>query len=154
MDWSFSILIGAAVSATVGALLGQARGRTADGAFLSAFLGPIGWLLIALGPDGRCKCPHCRAPVPDGASVCCHCTRELVSAPAARPPEAQPVPQPQPLPPAVATAPAPVVTDYYLRERQECPACGMMNPVTAAQMTTGLRCARCQVGWVPLAAKR
>jgi hypothetical protein len=35
----------------VGWVIGERKGRPAAGFFLGALLGPIGWLVVAVGPD-------------------------------------------------------------------------------------------------------
>lgn len=130
------------VGAVVGGVIGQYRNRVVEGVIGGFFFGPIAWLLLLFGPDTRRKCGQCLGAVPATARVCCHCGRDL-PAPYVEPVTSRaPIRAPAPLPPRDPDA-------EYLREREECPACGMLNPVTRGQLRTGLRCARCQVGFVP-----
>jgi hypothetical protein len=66
----------------VGGLIGDRKGRTAVGAVLGLLLGPMGWLIVALGPDYKHatetkKCPFCAEVVKREAVVCKHCGREF-----------------------------------------------------------------------------
>lgn len=45
------LLIAGAAMVIIGALIGERKGRAGAGAFFSLLLGPLGWLLIAAGPD-------------------------------------------------------------------------------------------------------
>jgi hypothetical protein len=45
--------IGLFISALIGAAIGQTRGRTSAGFWWGLFLGPIGWLLVLLGPNPK-----------------------------------------------------------------------------------------------------
>lgn len=61
----------------VGAVIGQRKGRTAAGLCWGLVLGPIGWLLVGLGPSRRelqsVACPHCAGVLPKGQAECRHC---------------------------------------------------------------------------------
>jgi len=59
--WLWAIL-----GALVGAAIGQRKGRVGAGFFFGLILGPIGWLVIAVGPDLRQNVPA-SAPPPAGA---------------------------------------------------------------------------------------
>ena len=86
MQWLFFWAI---IGAFVGALVGERKGRRGEGAALGAILGPLGWLLIALGPDYKAerertesrKCPFCAELVKREAKVCKHCGRDLAPEP-------------------------------------------------------------------------
>lgn len=80
-------LAGPFVCALVGSAIGANRGRRGAGTLLGLLLGPIGWIVVLLGPDYRAACAHCRAPLaaPD-ATVCARCGREQPP-PARRPGE-------------------------------------------------------------------
>lgn len=104
----------------VGMLIGRLKGRETAG-FLWGFLGPLGWLVIACGPDLRRKCPACLGAVPEDAAACRNCGRDL-----------PPKPEPQ------------------KRTRMViCPACDLEQPALDQQLETGLKCASCGVGFVP-----
>jgi zinc-ribbon domain len=70
------------VGRLVGAFVGERNGRLGQGAVLGILLGPIGWLVVGLGPDyGQAKetkkCPFCAELVKPEAKVCKHCGRDL-----------------------------------------------------------------------------
>ncbi len=64
----------------IGAALGQRKNRAGAGFFFGLLLGPIGWLIVAVGPDytpGR-VCSACKGKVPFDATKCMHCGSDLV----------------------------------------------------------------------------
>ncbi len=67
----------------IGALIGSGyRGRSMAGLFWGALLGPLGWILVALGPDHRSVrfgvCPHCAGKLSVGSSDCPHCKNRVL----------------------------------------------------------------------------
>jgi hypothetical protein len=77
------ILLWAVIGGIVGAMIGQKKGRTGEGGALGAILGPLGWLVVALGPDYKAenetmKCPFCAELVKREAKICKHCGKELI----------------------------------------------------------------------------
>jgi hypothetical protein len=78
--YSFSwgtLLWGMLLSALAGAVIGKFRGRAFVGGLVGLLLGPVGWLLILLGPDHRAKCPECRGVIDPRAKRCPHCREPL-----------------------------------------------------------------------------
>jgi hypothetical protein len=71
------LIIWIIVGTLVGALIGQAKGRVAAGAFFGFLLGPIGWLITALGPNKKPKCPECGGEIVPGARKCKNCGSQL-----------------------------------------------------------------------------
>ena len=63
----------------IGLLIGQRKGRPTGGFLLGVLLGPLGWLVVALGPSYLPKCPACLGHVNPRASMCRHCGSFLVS---------------------------------------------------------------------------
>ncbi len=61
----------------IGALIGRNKKRELAGFLWGMFLGPLGWLLVAVGPDYSRKCPDCKGKVPDDAKKCKHCGATL-----------------------------------------------------------------------------
>lgn len=47
------LLVGIVIAGLIGAAIGQARGRTNAGFWWGFFLGPIGWLIVLLGPNPK-----------------------------------------------------------------------------------------------------
>lgn len=78
-----TLLLVIIVCAAIGALIGGSyRGRGLAGLLWGGFLGPLGWLMVVLGPDQRkpqfVACPHCGAKVPTGAPECPHCHERVL----------------------------------------------------------------------------
>jgi ribosomal protein L40E len=71
------LLLGFVVFGAVGWLIGQRKGRPIAGLVWAMVLGPIGWLLILLGPSNQdlnsTPCPHCGAALPIGEQSCRQC---------------------------------------------------------------------------------
>lgn len=68
------IVLGGCVGAAIG---GAQRNRAAAGAILGGIFGPLGWLLVAFGPDRRTVCRFCRRPANAKAVRCPHCQSDL-----------------------------------------------------------------------------
>jgi hypothetical protein len=60
----------------VGFFIGMLRGHPIGGFVFGFFLGPIGWILVALA-DSRPKCRYCRSAIPKRAMICCVCGSRL-----------------------------------------------------------------------------
>ena len=73
LPWSLGFLL----SGAVGAAIGQGRGRAGAGLFFGLIAGPIGWAVVAAGPDLRTRCRFCQAPVAKGAVRCPRCSASL-----------------------------------------------------------------------------
>lgn len=71
------LLLWGLIGALVGAAIGKNKGRPEAGAIFGFLLGPVGWLLVAVGPNMLRKCPECRGVIPEGASRCMHCKAEI-----------------------------------------------------------------------------
>lgn len=61
----------------VGALIGWSKGRMTAGIIWAAVLGPIGWIIVALGRSKRQVCPECAKPNQPDAVVCRQCGANL-----------------------------------------------------------------------------
>jgi len=72
------IIGGLIFSALIGILIGNLRGRPGDGALWSLILGPLGWLIVLVGPDYRPKCPECRGVIEEDARRCKNCGTDLM----------------------------------------------------------------------------
>ena len=76
------IILWLIIGVIVGAIIGDHKGRAGEGAVLGLILGPIGWLIVALGANHKLeretrKCPFCAELVKREATICKHCHREL-----------------------------------------------------------------------------
>jgi hypothetical protein len=60
-----------------GYFIGQTKGNGPAGAFLSAFFGPIGWLLVLISSPEAKACPFCVTRIPFAAIVCPQCGRDI-----------------------------------------------------------------------------
>ena len=67
-----------AIMALVGYLIGKSKSRPTAGFIWGLLLGPIGWLIIAIGPDMGPKCPECKGDVVPGARKCKNCGSDLI----------------------------------------------------------------------------
>src|ERR1017187_1721147 len=70
------LVAGCLISGAIGAAIGSNKGRGGEGFALGLFLGPIGWIIAALLDYPR-KCPACQCGVPESATVCKGCGRDL-----------------------------------------------------------------------------
>jgi hypothetical protein len=71
------LLLWALVGGLLGAAIGSTKNRLHGGFWLGLVLGPIGWLLIIVGPDYRPKCPECKGVIVPGAARCKNCGAAL-----------------------------------------------------------------------------
>jgi DNA-directed RNA polymerase subunit RPC12/RpoP len=115
-----ALLLYVLIFGLVGGLIGERKGRSGAGFIFGALLGPIGWLIIAVGPDIKAeqaalharKCPACMGSVPDGARKCMHCGEDLA---------VQLAPAPVPVPkPAKPPTPKELADGSHI----PCPHCG------------------------------
>jgi hypothetical protein len=61
----------------LGTAFGKSRGRTGAAILWSLLLGPVGWLIVYVGPDRRPKCPACAEVIKPDAKICPHCRSSL-----------------------------------------------------------------------------
>lgn len=65
----------------IGMLIGVRKGRVVAGLIWAMLLGPIGWLIVLLGPNMTAPkavpCPFCAGAVPINQSQCNHCKNNL-----------------------------------------------------------------------------
>ncbi len=77
-----TILLFYIVMGYIGGLIGQRKGRVAAGVIWSLLFGPIGWIVVFLGPDmGSVRfstCPHCAGKVSVGSPECPHCKNRVL----------------------------------------------------------------------------
>lgn len=73
--WMIGLTI---VSIAGGALIGWAKGRTLAGIVWAALLGPIGWIVVALGKSNLPACPECSKGNAAAARACRHCGANLL----------------------------------------------------------------------------
>ena len=65
------------VNALIGGAIGQTKNRVVAGVVFGVLLGPIGWLLVAVGPNLGRKCQECGGVVEKGVRKCKHCGSSL-----------------------------------------------------------------------------
>jgi predicted amidophosphoribosyltransferase len=117
----------------VGLAIGQKKGRTGEAFLLGFLLGPIGWLLVGLGPSMGPKCPHCGGSVEAGFTACRHCGRDLPASAAWSLPGREP------------DSGEGVSIAGAANDLRECPHCGGLIARSVAQ------CRHCQKTVRPLA---
>jgi hypothetical protein len=76
-----AIVLYVIVFGLIGTALGQRKGRPFAGFVFGALVGPIGWLIIAAGPDAKAngKCPFCAEAISPEAIICKHCGKEIAN---------------------------------------------------------------------------
>ncbi|MGL4575986.1 MAG: hypothetical protein ACRCV9_14470 [Burkholderiaceae bacterium] len=84
----FLVAIYALIALGVGIAVGMARGRPLAGFLWALLLGPVGWLLVAVGPDMRnapvrsamrgLECPHCAAQIKKDTVWCNACKQRVL----------------------------------------------------------------------------
>lgn len=120
------LLLISLIGAAGGLFLGQSRNRTITGLVLGALLGPMGWIVIALGPDRRRKCVYCHGALRTNETRCEKCGYDVQD----RDYDSE-------------------VTPFVY-----CPACGAQNRATAQERSDGMLCSTCQARFVPAADVR
>lgn len=65
------------ISIAGGALIGRLKGRMMAGIIWAAVLGPIGWIIVAVGRSKLLACPECAKPNQPDAIVCRQCGANL-----------------------------------------------------------------------------
>ena len=89
MEFLVALGLSAIICGFIGRAIGEGKGRPEAGFIFGALLGPIGILIIAVGPDIRAeqaalrarKCPACKGSVPEDARKCMHCGEDLAVQP-------------------------------------------------------------------------
>ena len=71
-----AIVIGCIVGGVIGLLIGKKKYRPFAGFMWGILLGPIGWLVVALGPNMGPKCSECGGLVVPGSTRCKNCGAE------------------------------------------------------------------------------
>lgn len=76
------VLIYLAVTLGVAIAIGAWKGRVFGSLVWSLSLGPLGWIIVALGPNMTVKksddCPHCGGIVPLNQVDCKHCGNRVL----------------------------------------------------------------------------
>lgn len=77
MDYQNWTLAWIALWSSLGAIIGNSRGRLAFGLVMGFILGPIGLLLIFVLPSLYKFCPFCKGNIPTDAVKCQKCGSDL-----------------------------------------------------------------------------
>jgi hypothetical protein len=71
------LILWIAIFGSVGGIIGNLVGRRIAGFVLGVFLGPLGWLIVAVLPEEGRRCLWCKGVIPDRATKCMHCGSDL-----------------------------------------------------------------------------
>jgi len=71
------ILLNLLIGGLVGYAIGKQKGRGTAGFFFGCFLGIIGWIMVAVGPNYKPKCSECGGVIVEEARKCKHCGTDL-----------------------------------------------------------------------------
>jgi len=93
----FVIFCLALVCGIVGWFVGAPKKAEKPGMLLGFLLGPIGILIVAVAFDQREKCPACKTPINDGATICPACKTSLKMSDGGNPAKKQPATPKMPL---------------------------------------------------------
>lgn len=84
-SYTIALVLYVIIFGLVGWGIGERKGRAGAGFVFGALLGPIGWVVVLLGPDLKVeqestrlrKCPYCAELVQPDAKLCKHCGQDI-----------------------------------------------------------------------------
>lgn len=76
MSW-LSVVLTLVCFGAAGALVGRFKDRLMAGVVWGVLFGPIGWLIVLLGPAGRTPCPYCGASITLRQARCGACGAKM-----------------------------------------------------------------------------
>lgn len=79
-----TVVTGAVMAGFIGMAIGNLKNNPLFGFFFGFTFGPIGWLIVAIGPDNQPKCPYCKGAIVSGAIKCKNCGSTIPRCPACK----------------------------------------------------------------------